>query len=86
MPYGKEDANLVRFTVGSSPFFLNIDQLRNGSILPAECWRCNLTGGTFFLAAPAEMFEKGRIYWSLDSRLPVRRFFGEMRSRRSENA
>lgn len=76
---------MVRFTVGSLFFFLKIDQRRNGSILSVERWMRGRTQGPF-LAGPAEIFEEGRMYRSLGSSLPVRRFFGEMRSRRSERA
>lgn len=79
----KGDAKMVRFTVGSFLFFLKSDQRRNGSILPAECWLRGRTRGAFF-AAPAEMFGEGRMYRSLGSYSPVRRFFGEMSSHRSE--
>lgn len=76
---------MVRFTVSSFLFFLKFDQRRNGSILPAECWMRRRMQGAFF-DAPAEMFGEGRMYRSLGSSLTVRRFFGEMRSCRSERA
>jgi hypothetical protein len=76
---------MVRFTVGSFLFFLKLDQRRNVSILPAECWMHRRTGGALF-DAPVEMFEEGCMYRSLGSSLPVRGFFDKMRSRRSERA
>lgn len=85
VPDRKEGANMIRFTVGSFLFFLKIDQRLNGSILPAECWLRGRTRGAF-LAAPADMFEEGRMHRSLGSSAPARRFFGEMRARRSERA
>lgn len=75
---------MVRFAVGSV-LFLKIGQRPNGLILPAERWMRGRTRGAFF-AAPAEMFEEGQMYRSLGSGLPVRRFFGEIRSRRRESA
>lgn len=85
VPDRKEGANMVRFTVGSFLFFLKVDQRPNGSVLPAECWLRGRTRGAF-LAAPADMFEEGRMHRSLGSSAPARRFFGEMRARRGGRA
>ena len=76
---------MVHSTDGSFLLFLKIDQRPNGSILPDECCMRGLTPGAFF-AAPAEMFEEGHMYRSLGSDLPVRRFFGKMRSRKRDSA
>lgn len=85
VPDRREGANMVRFTVGSFLFFLKIDQRLNGSILPPECWLHGRARGAF-LAAPADVFEEGRMHRSLGSSAPARRFFGEMRARKGERA
>lgn len=82
MPDRKDDANVVRFTVGSFIFFLKIDRRRNGSTLPAECWLRGRTKGAF-LVGPAELTEEGRMHRQLSSSPPSRRFFTEMRSRKA---
>ena len=50
MPDRKDDANVVRFTVGSFIFFLKIDRRRNGSTLPAECWLRGRAKGAFVVS------------------------------------
>ena len=82
MPDRKEGANVVRFTVGSFIFFLKIDQRRNGSTLPAECWLRGRTKGAF-VTGDAELTEEGRMHRQLSSSAPSRRFLTEMRARKA---
>jgi len=83
MPDRKEGVNVVRFTVGSFLFFLKIDQRRNGSLLPAECWLRGRTTGSF-VVIPSELTEEGRLHRSLASSRPSRSFFREMQTRKSQ--
>lgn len=82
MPDRKEGNNVVRFTVGSFLFFLKIDQRRNGSTLPAECWLRGRTKGAF-VVGPAELTEEGRLHRSLAGSAPSKSFFREMRVRKA---
>lgn len=85
MPDRKDGVNVVRFTVGSFIFFLKIDQRRNGSTLPAECWlRGRATGS--FIVGPAELTEEGRMHRQLSSSPPSRRFFTEMQARKARRS
>lgn len=83
MPDRKDNVNVVRFTVGSFIIFLKIDQRRNGSTLPAECWLRGRTKGAF-VVGPAELTEEGRMHRQLSSSSPSRRFFTEMRARKAQ--
>jgi hypothetical protein len=81
LPDRQDDANVVRFCVGSFVFFLKIDKRRNGRTLPLECWLRGRTTGAF-LTVPAELFEEGKLHAKLAGRPPARQFFQEMLTRR----
>jgi len=76
----KDDANMVRFSVGGFVVFLKIDKRRNGQTLPATCWLRGRSAGAF-LMAPAHLFEEGKIHARLASRPPTRAFFAKMMAR-----
>jgi len=80
LPDRKDDANMIRFSVGSFVFFLKVDKRRNGPTLPATCWLRGRSAGAF-LMAPAHLFEEGKLHARLASRAPTRNFFAKMMAR-----
>ena len=80
LPDRKDDANVIRFSVGSFVFFLKVDKRPNGSTLPKECWLRGRTAGAF-LMAPAHLFEEGKFHAQLAGRDTTRRFFTKMMER-----
>lgn len=73
--------NSVRFSVGSFVIYLKTDKRPNDRTMPPECWLKGRSEGKF-LIAPAEYFTEGKLHRELAMQDPVRRFFGDMRTRK----
>ena len=68
-PARQEQRNMVRSTVRSFLFLLQIDRRRNPDLLPPDCWMRGRSSCAF-LTAPADAFEEGSFIGSSRLRNP----------------